>query len=162
MVLEEGGDEDQAIAALLHDVVEDQGGQPMLDEVRARFGDRVAMIVEACSDTVTKPKPPWGARKQQYLDHLPTATPDVLLVSLADKLFNARAILTDYQRVGAKVWNRFSEGRDSQLWYYRSLADTFINLGYKVPVVMAREFDRVVSEIEKVASGEPRRGHPQR
>lgn len=158
IVLEEGGDEDQAIAALLHDAVEDQGGLPLLEDVRKRFGDRVASIVEGCTDAVTNPKPPWRERKEQYLSHLVTAPRDVLLVSIADKLFNARAILTDHYRVGEAVWERFRAGRDSQLWYYRSLADTFLQLGDEVPVLLARELDRVVTEIEHVAKQEPHDG----
>lgn len=151
IVLEEGGDEDQAIAALLHDAVEDQGGLPRLEEVRQRFGNRVEAIVEGCSDSFTEDKPPWRERKELYLSHLGTASRDVLLVSIADKLFNARSVLMDHHRVGEEVWERFRVGRDSQLWYYRALADTFLQLGDKVPVLLARELDRVVTEIERAA-----------
>jgi HD domain/Protein of unknown function (DUF429) len=154
IVIEEGGDQDLAIAALLHDAVEDRGGLPMLATIRAMFGDRVAGIVRGCSDAVIDPKPPWQERKEQYLSHLESATKDVLLVSLADKLFNARAILADHHRVGTAVWERFRAGPDSQLWYYRSLANTFLRLGDKVPVLLARELDQVVTEIEQVAQQE--------
>ena len=106
----------------------------------------------------TDPKPPWPERKEQYLSHLLTAPQDVLLVSIADKLFNARAILTDHYRVGEAVWERFGAGRDSQLWYYRAVADTFVQLGDKVPALLARELDRVVTEIERVAQSEPQDG----
>lgn len=152
LVLEEGGDEDQAIAALLHDAVEDQGGPPMLETIRQRFGDRVGDIVNACTDGVPDPltgkKPEWAERKRQYIAHLATAPADVLLVSLADKLFNARAIVQDYLRVGPQVWTRFSQGSDAQLGYYRGLADAFLGRGDDVPRLMAQELDRVVKQME--------------
>ncbi len=130
LVIEDGGSEDEAIAALLHDAVEDQGGEPMLAQIRERFGDHVAEIVLACSDTTEIPKPPWRERKQAYLDHLDSAAASVLRVSLADKLYNARAILRDYQTHGETVWDRFNRdaGRDQQLWYYGSLAEKFSTL----------------------------------
>lgn len=122
LVIEGGGTEDQAIAGLLHDAVEDQGGAPTLAEIRARFGDGVATIVEECSDTDQVPKPPWKARKQAYVDHLGYASKATLLVSLADKLDNARAILRDHRSDGPAVWQRFSEQDPREhLWYYRSL-----------------------------------------
>ncbi len=123
LVIEDGGDEDEAIAALLHNAAEDQGGESMLDEIRRRFGDRVAAVVAACSDTFESPKPPWKLRKESYIDHLDVQSKSVLRVSLADKLFNARAILRDHLIVGDDVWTRFQSGRDGQLWYYRQLAD---------------------------------------
>ncbi len=146
LVIEDGGDEDEAIAALLHDAAEDQGGQTMLEHIRGRFGDRVATIVEACSDTMTTPKPPWRTRKQAYLEHLDSQPQSVLRVSLADKLFNARAILRDYLVVGEEIWSRFQSGRDGQLWYYRQLADLFTTL---LPGRMASELGEVVDELEK-------------
>jgi len=152
LVLEEGGDEDQAIAALLHDAVEDQGGLPMLEQIRDRFGERVASIVYACTDAVTIPKPPWRKRKEDYLEHLKSAPPEVLLVSVADKLFNARSILQDYSRVGPAVWDRFNPeaGATGQLWYYSELVKAFNAAGDRVSVVLARELDRVVAEIERL------------
>ena len=120
LVIEEGGDEDEAIAALLHDAAEDRGGRKMLDEIDERFGENVASIVEACSDTLDWPKPPWKERKQTYAEHLAGQPESVLRVSLADKLFNARSILRDYLVVGDDVWGRFQTGRAGQLWYYRS------------------------------------------
>jgi (p)ppGpp synthase/HD superfamily hydrolase len=156
LVLEEGGDEEQAIAALLHDAVEDQGGKPMLKKIRRRFGKRVAGIVEACSDSASSDpskKLPWKDRKSQYLDHLATAAPEVLLVSLADKLYNARSILLDYRRAGPEVWDRFHAGRDDQLWYYRQLADTFLDATEPALHVLASELDRVVTEIEHLPAG---------
>lgn len=130
LVIDDGGDEDEAIAALLHDAVEDQGGPPTLARIRERFGDRVAAIVDACSDTDEVPKPPWRARKEAYVAHLddPDLPPGTLRVSLADKLHNARSILLDL-RAGHDVFARFSASRDETLWYYGALADAFDRLG---------------------------------
>lgn len=125
LTLEAGGDEDQAIAALLHDAPEDQGGRETLAEIRARFGDRVADIVDACTDTYEDPKPDWRTRKERYLQHLPDSSPDALLVSCADKLYNTRAILQDQRRIGGEVFKRFTADKQAVLWYYRSLADAF-------------------------------------
>ncbi|HEY7150521.1 MAG TPA: HD domain-containing protein [Solirubrobacterales bacterium] len=125
LVIETGGTEDQAIAALLHDAVEDQGGLPTLERIRAEFGDPVAAIVEECSDSVGDPKPPWRERKEAYLERLESSPEASLHVSLADKLHNIRTILVDYREVGEELWTRFNAGRDEVLWYYRSLAATF-------------------------------------
>jgi (p)ppGpp synthase/HD superfamily hydrolase len=121
LVIEAGGDEDLAIAALLHDAVEDAGGLPRLADVRARFGDRVADIVLACSDSTDeewKRSVSYEERKQKYLDHLADAPDDVVLVSTADKLHNARAIVTDLKRYGADVLSKFNGTPDQVLWYY--------------------------------------------
>jgi GTP pyrophosphokinase len=125
LVLEAGGDEDQALAALLHDVVEDCGGAPVLDEIRHEFGDRVARIVDGCTDSDEEPKPPWRERKERYLRHLQQGGEDVRLVSLADKLHNVRSIVLDYRYLGDKVWERFTGGREGTLWYYRALVDIY-------------------------------------
>ncbi|MBE9524400.1 MAG: HD domain-containing protein [Chloroflexi bacterium] len=148
LVLEAGGDEDQAIAALLHDAVEDQGGQQTLDEIRARFGDRVADIVDSCSDAYVIPKPPWRQRKDDYVAHLPEASSDARLVSLADKLHNARSILRDLQLEGNQVWEKFNGGRDGTLWYYQKLATIFSDTdrGFLVD-----EFNSVVAKIKQIA-----------
>jgi (p)ppGpp synthase/HD superfamily hydrolase len=125
IALENGADEDQAIAALLHDAVEDQGGAARLADIRARFGDRVAEMVDHCTDTDIEPKPPWRARKEAYiasLAHKPAAS---LAVSLADKTHNAGAIVADLASVGDAVWDRFTGGRDGSIWYYRSLVTAF-------------------------------------
>jgi (p)ppGpp synthase/HD superfamily hydrolase len=148
LVLEDGGDEDEAIAALLHDAVEDQGGPPTLEAIRARFGDRVARIVDGCTDSDTVPKPPWRARKERYLDHLRHAEADVRRVSAADKLHNARSILTDYRRIGDAVFGRFTAGKDETLWYYRSLVAAFQETGGGR---LADELARVVDELESAA-----------
>jgi GTP pyrophosphokinase len=149
LVLEAGGDEDLAIAALLHDVVEDCGGTPMLKQVRHRFGKRVAHIVEGCTDAFSTPKPPWRERKEQYLKHLRTADADTRLVSVADKLHNARSILTDYREVGEPVWKRFAGGREGTLWYYRALLNEFRR---KHTNRLVREFERAVPELEAVTA----------
>lgn len=128
LILDMEGSEDEAIAALLHDVVEDGGGQRAADEIRERWGDDVARIVLACSDSISEDrtqKAPWKERKEAYLAHLAEKRPDELRVSLADKLHNSRAILLDLRTHGDEIWRRFKAGKDGQLWYYGQLADTF-------------------------------------
>jgi (p)ppGpp synthase/HD superfamily hydrolase len=128
LVLEAGGDEDQAIGGLLHDVAEDCGGEPRLIEIAALFGDRVAHIVRGCSDSLVvdeELKLPWESRKQEHLQHLGSADADILLVSAADKTHNARAIATDIQSIGDQVWERFNADQSQILWYYRSLLRLF-------------------------------------
>ena len=147
-MLEHGGDEDAAIAALLHDAVEDQGGRPRLGEIRRKFGARVARIVDGCTDAYTVPKPPWRGRKQKYLQHLPNASAEVHLVSAADKLHNAREILADYRQVGDALWSRFQGGKEGTLCYYRALVEAFRSTG-ATPLV--EELDRVVTELERLA-----------
>jgi len=149
LVLEAGGDEDLAIAALLHDVVEDCGGAPMLKEVRRRFGERVAKVVDGCTDADTYPKPPWRERKESYLRHLAAADADTRLVSAADKLNNVRSILSDYRQVGEFVWARFKGGREGTLWYYRSLRDEFLR---DVPNRVTRDLELAVKELESLAA----------
>jgi (p)ppGpp synthase/HD superfamily hydrolase len=149
-VLEAGGDEDQAIGAFLHDVVEDCGGAPMLKEVRQRFGGRVARIVDGCTDCDTYPKPPWRERKENYIRHLRTADADTRLVSAADKLNNVRSILIDYRAIGESVWERFNGGREGTLWYYRALRDEFLR---RKPNRITRELDLAVRDLEAEVSG---------
>lgn len=148
LVLEYGGTEDEAIAALLHDTVEDQGGRQILDRIRRRFGDGVAVIVEGCTDADTIPKPPWRERKEAYIRHVEGASAPVCLVSAADKLHNARAILRDYRDLGEELWSRFNGGRDGTLWYYRSLLEAFRT---KVPDALFNELEGVVVAIETLA-----------
>jgi (p)ppGpp synthase/HD superfamily hydrolase len=152
LVLEFGGDEDMAIAALLHDVVEDCGGAPMLAQVRRHFGNRVAKIVDGCTDSDTTPKPAWRERKENYIRHLKDADAETRLVSAADKLNNVRSILSDHRDVGEAIWARFSGGRDGTLWYYRVLLEEF--LGRK-PNRLIREFQLAVRELEATAKSEP-------
>jgi (p)ppGpp synthase/HD superfamily hydrolase len=150
LVLEHGGDEDTAVAAMLHDVVEDAGGRPRLADVRARFGDVVARIVEGCTDTDSVPKPPWRPRKEAYLAHLADEPAAVQLVSAADKLHNARSLLADHYEIGAALWTRFSGGREGTLWYYRTLVGSYT----KAPPPLVRELDRVVTALEARAAAE--------
>jgi (p)ppGpp synthase/HD superfamily hydrolase len=150
LVLEAGGDEDLAIAALLHDVVEDCGGTPMMKEVRRRFGKRVANIVEGCTDTDIDPKPPWRARKENYLRNLRNADQDTRLVSAADKLHNVRSTLTDYWEAGESIWARFNGGRDGTLWYYRALLDELLQ---RKPNRITRELELAVNELELATKG---------
>jgi (p)ppGpp synthase/HD superfamily hydrolase len=149
LVLEAGGGEDEGVAALLHDVVEDCGGHPVLEEIRQRFGDRVATIVEGCTDAYTIPKPPWKQRKLDYLEVLRRTDEDVRLVSAADKLHNVRSILADYRREGDSVWERFSGRRDGTLWYYRAVLDV-LRQGKANRLV--DELERVVTELETLAT----------
>jgi len=149
LVLEAGGGEDEGVAALLHDVVEDCGGHPVLEEIRQRFGDRVATIVEGCTDAYTIPKPPWKQRKLDYLEVLRRADEDIRLVSAADKLHNVRSILADYRREGDSVWERFSGRRDGTLWYYRAVLDV-LRQGKANRLV--DELERVVTELETLAT----------
>jgi (p)ppGpp synthase/HD superfamily hydrolase len=149
LVLEDGGDEDQAIAALLHDAVEDQGGYQTLEEIRSHYGEHVAMIVAACSDSFTQPKPPWRQRKQTYLEHLPSMPPEVVRVSLADKLHNARTTTLDVRQDGETVWKRFRGGKEGTLWYYHALAQVFPHLTNSP---QCTEFVRVVAEMESLAA----------
>ena len=148
LVLEAGGDEDLAIAALLHDVVEDCGGAPMLKEVRRRFGPRVAKVVEGCTDADTYPKPPWRERKENYIRRLKKEDADTRLVSAADKLNNVRSILSDYRELGESVWSRFNGGREGTLWYYRTLLEEFIR---RRPNRITRQFELAVNELETLA-----------
>jgi (p)ppGpp synthase/HD superfamily hydrolase len=125
LVIENGGTEDQAIGALLHDAAEDQGGAETLKEIRTRFGDSVAAIVSDCTDSWVEPKPEWRPRKEIYLAKLPAKPPQSLLVSLADKTHNAEAILFDYRVLGDALWDRFNGGAAGTRWYYQSLANVF-------------------------------------
>lgn len=154
-VLTHGGDEDEAIAALLHDAVEDQGGKPRLREIRRKYGARVASIVDGCTDSSTDPKPPWLERKKAYLEHLRHADRSTCLVSAADKLYNAREVLADYRTHADGIWNRFVGGKDGTLWYYRSVADI---LRGGMPSELSQELDRVVSELEQVSNTAANRG----
>jgi len=149
LVLEDGGDEDEAIAALLHDAVEDQGGLPTLEAIRERFGSRVARIVEDCTDSYQTPKPPWIERKRAYIEHLPSAQPDSIRVSLADKLHNTRSILRNLKEQGDSAWDKFKGGRDGSLWYYRTLAEIFKQVSSSP---MVDELDQVVSQIEALTA----------
>ncbi len=147
LALENGANEDEAIAALLHDAGEDAGGDGRIADIRHRFGNAVADIVQGCTDAVVIPKPPWRQRKEDYIAHIPAASDSVRLVSAADKLHNVRSILMDYRQVGDEVWSRFKGGKDGSLWYYRSLITAFRQVGNS-PLI--DELDRVVTELEQI------------
>jgi (p)ppGpp synthase/HD superfamily hydrolase len=149
LVLENGGNENQAIAALLHDAVEDQGGWDTLREIKDKFGDEVADLVDGCTDAYTHPKPPWKERKVSYLEKLRSAPDSVVLISLSDKVHNARSILHDLQRVGDSVWEKFSGGKTGTLWYYQSLANIFDSAPYPV---LKQELRYLVEEIITLAN----------
>ncbi len=150
LVIEGGGTETQAIAALLHDAVEDQGGAPVLADIRAKFGDEVADIVDECSDTDEVPKPPWQERKKKYVEHLHYVSEATVLVSLCDKLDNARAILRDYRDHGPELWKRFSVHDPQQhLWYYRSLLAVYQS---RSSTWLVAELERVLGELEELVT----------
>jgi (p)ppGpp synthase/HD superfamily hydrolase len=137
--------EDMIIAALLHDAVEDHGGEPRLEDIRHNFGLEVARMVEGLSDTLVEDsgeKEPWEQRKEAYVARLKAEPADVKLISAADKLYNARSILDDYRVIGPKVWTRFKRGRDLQLWYFNALLAVF----------KASGTNRIVEELERVAA----------
>ena len=147
LVIESDGTETQAIAALLHDAAEDQGGEQTLAEIGEKFGADVASIVAECSDTLQTPKPPWHERKESYIRHLWDASDDAVLVSLADKLDNARAILRDLRGYGSTVWQRFSvQDPQLHLWYYRSLLEVF---SQRSPSWMVDELRDVITALEQ-------------
>jgi (p)ppGpp synthase/HD superfamily hydrolase len=151
LVLEDGGSEDEAIAALLHDAVEDQGGRTILEEIRGRFGEEVAVIVAGLTDAYETPKPPWQERKEGYLQHLQHAPPAIMRVSLADKVHNARSLLASLEEEGPQIWQRFRGGLDGTLWYYRSLAEIFQK---KAPGYLSAELLRLVEALENHKSHE--------
>jgi (p)ppGpp synthase/HD superfamily hydrolase len=142
-VLVAGGSEVQAIAGLLHDAAEDQGGQATLDEIERRFGAPVAQIVADCTDSWVEPKPKWRPRKEAYLSALPAKPATSLLVSLADKVDNAAAILDDYRNIGDDLWSRFTGRREGTIWYYRTLDKIFARA---LPCTLANELSRTVSQ----------------
>ncbi len=153
LVLEAGGDEDMAIAALLHDVVEDCGGMPRLREIRQRFGSRVAKIVEGCTDSFGEPKPEWVERKKDYLREVKHAGVETRLVSASDKLHNVRTILADYRQHGEAIWTRFTGKREGTLWYYRALSDEYRR---RSPNRITRELEIAVAELELAVGQKPR------
>lgn len=154
LVLEYGGTQDEAIAALLHDAIEDAppdlGPDWVRREIRAHFGEAVLDIVEHCTDTDEQPKPPWLARKSRYIERVAEAPPSALLVSSADKLYNVSAILRDFRRIGDEVWTRFSTdaGKDGTIGYYRALANIFNS---RLGTALADDLERVVGTLESEA-----------
>jgi (p)ppGpp synthase/HD superfamily hydrolase len=148
LVLEFGGSNEQAIAALLHDAKEDQShGNPhrLRDEIARRFGNDVLSIVEACTDTDQEPKPDWLFRKQRYIDRLHQEHESVLLVATADKLHNARSMLADHRILGDALWSRFNAPREQQLWYLQSVVELVRG---RVPPAMLAELEQVVEQLQ--------------
>lgn len=149
LVLNDGGGEDEAVAALLHDVCEDVGGIPLLNEVRRRFGGTVADLVTDCMDhDPARDKPTWRTRKEAYVAAIPTKSPEAQRVCLADKLATTREVLADYRQLGEPLWRRWSAGREV-LWYLRALSDAFLSAS-KSP--MADELRLTVDELERLAA----------
>ena len=148
LVLEQGGDEDQAIAGMLHDAIEDVGVEQEA-VIAERFGPRVARIVRACTDADTFPKPPWRARKEAYIAHLEQCDQEVLFVSAADKLHNARSIVTDLRALGPAMFDRFTAPKEGTLWYYASLSEVFRRL---LPGALAEELAETVTTMQRLAT----------
>jgi (p)ppGpp synthase/HD superfamily hydrolase len=146
LVIEDGGSEDEAIAALLHDAIEDQGGAKTREAIRQKFGEKVVQIVDGCTDTEVFPKPPWKERKQRYIEQIRYASPEVLRVSLADKLHNARSTLADLHKVGEAVWDKFKGGKEGTMWYYHSLLEVYQEAGSSF---LCDELERVIAKLEQ-------------
>ena len=155
LAIEYGANEDEAIAALLHDSIEDQGGAEVRRRITALFGQTVADIVEGCTDTDVMPKPPWRERKERYIAHVSETSPSVRLVSMCDKLHNARSLIMDLRGKRADLWSRFSAGRDETCWYYRQLVNAFRATLAKDPPTSLRmselleELDHTVEILER-------------
>jgi (p)ppGpp synthase/HD superfamily hydrolase len=147
LVLEAGGSETEAIAALLHDSIEDQGGAKTRQEIWQLFGDQVVEIIDGCTESDITPKPPWSERKQRYLEQLRRGSSSVRLVSLADKLHNARSLLSSLRQKGEVVWTFFNAGKEKTLWFYRALLQIYLETGDDW---MVQEFKRVVLELENL------------
>jgi (p)ppGpp synthase/HD superfamily hydrolase len=159
IALEYGANETEAIAALLHDAVEDCGGVKRLRDIERKFGKSVATIVDGCTDTDQTPKPPWLKRKKAYVKHVRHASMATKLVSASDKLHNLRAILMAYRQEGDKVWSRFSGGKQGALWYYRALMNAFN--GKRIQPLV-QEINRTLTELERLANeGRPVEQPPQ-
>jgi (p)ppGpp synthase/HD superfamily hydrolase len=143
IVLDDGGSEDEAIAGLLHDAAEDQGGRERLEDIRARYGDAVAKMVEDCTDSWETPKKPWAERKQAYVSHARSLAPSSLRVSAADKVHNAYAILRDLRNAGEDIWTRFNASPDDIMTYYEGLVRAFREAGG----------GRLVDELDRIVRG---------
>jgi len=148
LTLEYGGGEDEAIAALLHDAVEDQGGEATRAEILLRFGPHVTAIVDGCTDTDEVPKPPWRVRKEAYIARVRPEPRSVRLVSACDKLHNARSLVKEYHVHGESLWSRFKGGREGTLWYYSAVRDA---LGTDGIAEVIGELDRVIAELHSLS-----------
>ena len=149
LIIENNGTTTQAIAGLLHDAVEDQGGAKTLAAIKRKFGPKVAKIVDQCSDTTIKPKPPWKTRKIKYIKDIKNKTQDTLLVSLCDKYHNANCILSDYQKVGEEIWDRFTASKQETLWYYESLYKEFKKY-LKNHLELIKAYKNAVDEMKRI------------
>ena len=149
IAMEYGANETEAIAALLHDAVEDCGGAKRLRDIERKFGKKVARIVEGCTDTDQTPKPPWLERKKAYVAHVRRAPMSTKLVSASDKLHNVRAILMDYRKEGERLWSRFNGGKQGALWYYRALVNAFS--GKRIQPLV-QELDRTLTQLELLSN----------
>lgn len=153
IAIEHGADEDEAIAALLHDALEDQPREgETRREIRDRFGERVLAIVQGCTDTEDSPKPGWRERKARFIAQIGAADASVRLVAASDKLHNVRSILLDYRRLGDGVWSRFTRRKDGTLWYYREVVKALRSAGTS-PLV--EELERAVRELDAEVAGSP-------
>ena len=150
LVLDSGGSEEEAIAALLHDTVEDCGGLPVLEKIRQQFGESIANIVKECSEPEAIPKPPWQERKNAYIAQVAGAGDSVKRVACADKLHNLRSILTDYQEVGERVWDRFHADKEGTLWFYQSMVETLRSFGHGVAIFA--ELEKRVGDLERIVN----------
>ena len=149
LIIENNGTTTQAIAGLLHDAVEDQGGAKTLAAIKRKFGPKVAKIVDQCSDTTIKPKPPWKTRKIKYIKDIKNKTQDTLLVSLCDKYHNANCILSDYQKVGEEIWDRFTASKQETFWYYESLYKEFKKY-LKNHLELIKAYKNAVDEMKRI------------
>jgi (p)ppGpp synthase/HD superfamily hydrolase len=154
IVMRYGGDEDAAIAALLHDAAEDHGGRPRIEDIQRNFGKRVAAIVAECTDSTSTPKVPWEGRKREYLKHVPAASRSGMLVSAADKLANVRAILADHYVIGDEVFKRFKRPKRRTMWYYNALSRAYTT---HLKGELATELRRTVAQLNRVAGYKPER-----
>lgn len=147
LVLEDGGDEDEAIAALLHDAVEDMGGKEIRTAILEKFGEKVINIIDSCTESYTYPKPPWRERKLQYIKQIRLGSPSVLRVSMADKLHNARSILTDWYREGDIIWQKLNGGKEGTLWFYHQLLEVYQQ---HTSNFLSQELERIITQLENL------------
>ncbi|WP_204101925.1 MULTISPECIES: HD domain-containing protein [Spirulina sp. CCY15215] len=151
LVLEDGGSETEAIAALLHDAIEDQGGEATRQRILGRFGEEVTAIVEGCTESNQMPKPPWRDRKLRYLQNIRNGSPSVVRVSLADKLHNGRSLLFQLQRQGSSVWRHFHQPSEDILWFYQELLAVYQEWGISVRI---EEFAEIISRLSRFLESE--------
>ena len=160
LVQQDGGDEDEAIAALLHDALEDKPEETNRNEISELFGKRVVAIIEVSIDTppdyIGGAKPPWRQRKEAYLAHVRSTDPSMLRVTIADKIDNARATLADYRRLGDDLWKRFNAGKEDQLWYYENSVAAYASAGYRGPLL--EELRSLVAQIRALAAARGKAG----